>query len=137
MFAWVKANGGPLALVAFGLGLGGFTSRTGGLILIGIGLMWFLIQGVLNMAKKRRRRPSVLGTPSREQPPPPPRFDVDLGEGAVYLGGDEDAHAEDVHAEDIETSTNPDGSRNFSIGYFHLGFLGRREKSSPDEDEEA
>jgi len=70
MFAWVKANGGPLALVAFGLGLGGFTSRTAGLVLIGLGLAWFLFQGAFEMAKKKRQHVPPTKDAIRQGPPP-------------------------------------------------------------------
>lgn len=45
MRTWLKANGGPLALVVLGLGIGGFTNHTAGVVLIGLGLIAFgLIQ---------------------------------------------------------------------------------------------
>lgn len=42
MQTWLKANGGPLAIVVVGLGVGGFTSRIVGGLLIIVGLVYFV-----------------------------------------------------------------------------------------------
>lgn len=39
---WLKANGGPLALVAFGIGITGRTSLLVGLLLVAVGATWFI-----------------------------------------------------------------------------------------------
>lgn len=47
---WVKANGGPLAVVFLGVGIGGFTYPPAGIALIVLGLVWLAITTL------RRRR---------------------------------------------------------------------------------
>jgi hypothetical protein len=53
MLAWTKANGGPLALAVLGLGVGGFTNRYVGIVLIVVGCVWFVASHIVS----RRRGP--------------------------------------------------------------------------------
>ena len=41
MLDWVKANGGPLAIVVVGVSIIGFTNYALGMALVGVGLVWF------------------------------------------------------------------------------------------------
>jgi hypothetical protein len=65
MAQWLKANGGPLAIVVVGLGIIGWTSHIVGGALIGIGLIWF----VLTVPAARRRFPWIAQTELAEPPP--------------------------------------------------------------------
>lgn len=53
---WFAANGGPLALVALGLTIGGFTHRPVGIGLIALGAAWWIGWSVL--ARYRKRDPN-------------------------------------------------------------------------------
>lgn len=78
MRAWLRANGGPLALVVIGLGVGGITNRWIGLALIGAGLLWFLSE----IPFIRSRIPGFRSLPA---PPIAPEPTVNLSFGDPYV----------------------------------------------------
>jgi hypothetical protein len=78
---WIKASGGPLALVVLGLGLAGITTIAGGLAIVGVGLIWWLATKPwkrLPWEIRRKHQPlsreipraptAHAGTPSWEEP---------------------------------------------------------------------
>ena len=61
---WVKANGGPLAVVFLGVGIGGFTYPPVGIGLVILGLVWL----VVTMIQAEQQRVSRAHRPTRPRP---------------------------------------------------------------------
>jgi hypothetical protein len=72
MGTWLKANGGPVAVVLAGFAVGGITSRPIGVVLVALGAIGFIVQSTpwwrrrTNGPPERARQQEILQTLHRE-----------------------------------------------------------------------